>query len=72
LPQEALPSNRSKTLAQIAHLLKTPDGATLLQELSLAWEPTSLLGDNPEHTAYKVGQRDAYHYLLWLRDKTDG
>jgi len=68
LPLE--PSNRSKVLSQISRQLKTPDGEALMSELSAAWDPVSLLGATPEETAYKVGQRDAYHYLVWLRDDT--
>ncbi len=69
MPQEH--SSRDKTRARMSEVLKTPDGEVLMEELFVTWDTISLMGGTPEETAYKVGQRDAFRHLIWLRDGDD-
>jgi len=55
----------------MSEVLKTPDGEVLMEELFVTWDTISLMGGTPEETAYKVGQRDAFRHLIWLRDGDD-
>ena len=60
-------NDRAKSLNQLEHLLNTPDGMELMEELEMAWDPTSLLGADAQQTAHKVGLRDAYKFLKMLQ-----
>ena len=60
---------RSKQLALIGNLLRTPDGQALMNELREAYSEGSLLGETPEKTAYRVGQFDVYRDLLRIQEK---
>ena len=61
-------TDRSKRLRQIEHLLNTPDGIELMEELALTWDMPTLLGVDTQRTAYHVGLRDAYKFLEMLQN----
>ena len=38
----------------------------MMKELESIWDGYKIMGDTPEDTAYKVGQRDAFKFLQYL------
>lgn len=61
------PETRQRNLHVIKNLLSTRDGEVLMDELAVVWNPYSLMGDDPQKTAYNVGLRDAYEFLKALQ-----
>tara|TARA_R110002020_G_scaffold170207_2_gene359574 strand:- start:7534 stop:7728 length:195 start_codon:yes stop_codon:yes gene_type:complete len=49
-------------------VLESPDGELLMKELAAMWDTFGLIGNDPQETGYKVGQRDAYKFISMLRD----
>ncbi len=60
-------TERLEQLEAIKRLLNTPDGDMLLDELEVEWDSFRLMGDDPYKTAYKVGMRDAFRFLIALK-----
>jgi hypothetical protein len=60
-------TERETDLNRIKHLLNTPDGEVLVDELEDAWDQNVLLGSSPERTAYNVGLRDAFKFIRMLQ-----
>jgi hypothetical protein len=60
--------SRNSSLELMRILLTSPDGEILLEELKAEWSPLKLLGTDPQHTGYLVGKRDAYEYLMALKN----
>lgn len=58
---------RQRQLQGIRECLNTSNGELLVKELEIIWEPDSLMGDNPEETAYNVGLRDAFKFIMQLK-----
>ena len=48
---------------EISKLLRSEGGKRLIEKLRRAWDTGELIGDNPQHTAYRVGKRDAFREL---------
>jgi len=61
----------SKKAAAVARVLATPDGQTLLaaveEEFCSGKTGLSLIGPDPQHTAYRVGAYDVVLYLKQLQ-----
>jgi hypothetical protein len=64
---------REKVLAVISRLLNSDDGQLLMDELEAVWNDPrrSLMGEDPQSTAYLVGKRDAYMLMETLAEKRD-
>lgn len=60
--------SRDDVLGRIQHLLNTPDGELLMDELAEELHPYKLMAETPELTAYNVGKRDVYIFLSALRN----
>lgn len=57
---------RAEELKAFERLLGTPDGQMLLDELAANWDGWTLMGESVQETAYKIGLRDAFKYLVSL------
>ena len=66
--KELLQSQRNRALMKIKQCLSTEGGSALLEELEEVWEPDTLMGDNPQDTAYNVGLRDAFKFMKQLQN----
>ena len=56
---------RDEILAICQAALKSDEGKVLMKELAAVWDPPTTTID--EKLQYRVGLRDAYHYLKYLR-----
>lgn len=52
--------------AEIGKYLRSEGGKRLLSLLERQWNPSMLIGKDPQETAYNVGLRDAYTFLNTL------
>ena len=57
--------DRADVLARCAAVLKSSDGQILMRELEAVWNPATTTID--DKLQYRVGLRDAYHFLRYLR-----
>jgi hypothetical protein len=58
--------SRDKRLYGFSVYLNTVTGVDMMKELESIWDGYKIMGDTPEDTAYKVGQRDAFKFLQYL------
>ena len=59
--------DRTEVLRSFAHILSTPAGQDLVEELAQTWDVHKLIGTTPEQTAYNVGLRDAFKFISMLQ-----
>lgn len=55
---------RKRKLDMIRQTLNSEGGEELIEELKATILGRSMLGTDPQHTAYNVGQRELYEHIL--------
>lgn len=61
--QEQLVEQTRKRALAAKHVLQSENGQVLMSMLEIECNPSKLIGETPEKTAYNVGKRDVYVYL---------
>ena len=69
-PNEIIEQVRERARAA-KHVLQSENGQILLDMLEKECNPTKMIGKTPEETAYNVGKRDVYMYVLELLNRED-
>ncbi len=59
---------RLEELLAFERVLNTDDGQRLIEELSINWDGFTIMGETPQETGHRVGLRDAFKYLIALKN----
>ena len=65
-PQQALVEEVRRDALTVKYMLESENGKVLMNLLEIECNPEKLIGQTPEQTAYNVGKRDVYMYLLLI------
>lgn len=65
-PQQALIEEVRRKALDVKYMLQSENGKVLMDMLEVECNPEKLIGETSEKTAYNVGKRDVYMYLLLL------